>query len=309
MKSNHEPDSVFISGLERQLASELRRQRRFGPVERTWGLKRVVKSSVLILLCLATGVAAAKTVEHFESARRKALLQARVETAMEVIQARMAVAREIVRMMEERVEAGIVHPRELAEAVHQSDLLKYELERARLDMEEVDLSSQAPSDELFASLPGGRDFVTERLRVESRVVSAKKKRLEAWTARMRKLVEAGLANASETLQLDMQAGKISEALEDVERRLRLREAFLSGELTARQAGLRQMLQRAGTRLQTAERVLEEAEAQFKEASEANARGLVSSIEVKQAEHQLVSARAEQRLARMELELLEEALNE
>ena len=121
MKNTHEPNQTFVSDLERHLASELRRQKRFGPIEKPAGLKGVMRKSVLFLLCLATGVAAAKTVEHFESAGRKELLLARVEVAMELIEARQSAAQDVIRKVEERVDAGISHPKELAEAVHQVD--------------------------------------------------------------------------------------------------------------------------------------------------------------------------------------------
>ena len=42
-----------------------------------------------------------------------------------------------------------------------------------LDLEEVKASGEAPRDELYAPVVGGRDFVSERLEIEKRMLEAR----------------------------------------------------------------------------------------------------------------------------------------
>jgi hypothetical protein len=309
MRGNHEPDLEFVCGLERQLTSELRRRQRFGPIERSAGLRRFMRTSILLVVCAASGVAAAKTVGHLESSRRKALHLARAEASIEQLQARRRVAQGIIEEVKERVEAGIIHSDELAEAVFQSAQLDYELEKAKLDLEEVNLTSEAPSNELFAPLHGGRDFVSERLQMTYLQINSRKEHIEARLAGITKLVEAGLVQEAETISIQAGLERLAEELEDIEFQLDLRKDFLSDELTAREVALRQMIQKARSRFETTERIYKAAAAQLGEISKAHDDGLVPALEVKQAEHQMISARAEYRLAKIELELLEEEAKE
>jgi hypothetical protein len=309
MTTGHDPNPEFISGLERQLTSELRRQRRFGPVGPATRSGRILRTAGLFVLCVAAGVAAAKTVEHIETSQRKALLLARLETTVELLQSRQRVAQETANKVEERVQAGISNSRELEEAIYQSNLLEHELEKAYLDLDEVHQAGQAPRDELFAPVQGRRDFVTERLEVEYRALSATAERILSKRARMLKLVEAGLVHPSQADPLDLELRRTDEQLEDVQNRLDLRADFLSGELTAKQVGVRQMVHGARARLQTSLDAEAAASAQLDEISRAVANGLATTLDLQQAELQLTSARAEQRLAAIELELLEEELQE
>ena len=268
-----------------------------------------MRTAVLFITCIVAGVAAAKTFDVIEDSRRKALLLARVETNLELVQARRKVAEEMRRRVEERVKAAVVSPRDLAEAAFQSGLLEYEEEKIRLDLEEVRLSGREPRDELCAPLQGGRDFVTERLRIEHKVSSAKRERLGERSARVRKLAEDGLVHQSEMTRLEGDLAKIDAELEDIQKRIDLREAFLSGEMTARQVGIRRMLEGAGARLAAADEASRAAAARLERVSGLRKDGMASAADLREAEHQLVSARAEQRLAAIELELLEEELGE
>lgn len=307
MRINHAPDPGFINGLERQLTSELRRRRRFGPAERSAGLKRIIRTSILLVSCAAAGVAAAKTVEHLESAKRRALHVARAETAVELSRARQGVFQDMLEEVRQRVEAGLMHADELVDAVFQSKLLEYELERAGLDLEEVRVTGEAPDNELYAPVRGGRDFVTERLNIEYQKAVTREEYIKASLARIEKLVEDGLVDQVEALQMRPEVDMAAEERAGIQGRIDLRKAFLAGDLTAGQVSLRRMVHDARARLQTAESIYHTAAAELEEVKKANADGLVSAHEVKQAEYQMISARAEFRLAKLELELLEEEL--
>ena len=248
MNELYNPTEGFIGDLERQLATELRRQNRFRPVEKSNRMRRAMQMAALVVLCMAAGVAAAKTVDHFEDTRRKALLLVRVETAVEVLQAHLSAARDVADRTRDRVKNGVSSVDELAQAEGQMKHVEHDLHRARLDLEEVHLAGQPPSDEFSAPLQGRRDFVAERLQVELDSTLETQVLLRTRMERATALVEAGMMHPSENRQLAARAEEIDAELEAIRHRLGLRAAYVSGELTAAQVGFRTMFAEAGARL-------------------------------------------------------------
>ncbi len=198
---------------------------------------------------------------------------------------------------------------ELAQAEGQMKRVQHDLHRARLDLEEVHLAGQPPSDELSAPLQGRRDFVAERLKVELDNTLETRILLRTRMERATALVEAGMMHSSESRQLAARAEGIDAELETIRHRLGLRAAYVSGELTAAQVGIRTILAEAGARLHKTEIALKSAEARLDSISTAYDRGLVTAFERRQVEHLLVSARAEHRLAVTESDLLGDLLVE
>lgn len=309
MRNTHKPDIEFVDGLERQLTSELRRQQRFSPAERSTGSKRLMKTAILFIACAATGVAAAKTVEHIESSKRRILHVARIEAATEQLQARQSVVQGMVNELKDRVDAGLIHEDELVEAAIQSMLLDLDMEKALLDLEEVHMSGEAPANELYAPLQGGRDFVTERLLIDYRKIELIRDQIVERAAAVRKRADAGLVPRKEIEEQDRQIDRVNGELDEIERRIDLRKGYLSGDLSAREISLRQMKESARSRLAEAERVFQVVESQHKEMSKLYADGLIPERDLRDAEYAIIEARSECRIAEIELELLEERLEE
>lgn len=303
MRNHNRPDSEFITGLENQLTSELRRRQRFSPSESSFNAKGFIKISILVIACAITGVAAAKTVEHIESSKRRILHVAKIEATTQQLLAHQSVAEEMVSELKNRVVAGLIREDDLVEAVIQTKLIDFELEKALLDLEEAHMSGEAPANELHAPLQGGRDFVTERLKVDYRKTELIKDHIVDRAAGLREKVDAGLVHESETRDTDQQVEGAEKELERIQHQIDLRNVYLSGDLSAREIAIRQMSREARDRLTRAERIYKETQEQLKEISEAHAKGLVPEGDLRQAEYQVINARAEYRIAEIELELL------
>jgi hypothetical protein len=309
MRENHKPDIEFVTGLERQLTSELRRRQRFSRIDRPPGYRTFIRTSILLLACAVTGVAAAKTVDHIESSKRRALHVARIEALTEQLLARQNLVKGMVKELQERVDAGLIHEDELLEAAIQSKLVDLELEKTMLDLQEAHMSGEAPSDAPYAPLQDGHDFVTERLQVDLRRAELIRQHLEIITEHMKKRVEAGVMSREEMSEIDRQIDGADGEIEDIRRRIDLRKGYLSGDLSAREISIRQMTDKARSRLAKAERVLRWSEEQLAGVSDLHAKGLVRESELRQAEYQMIAARVEHRLAEIELELLKGELQE
>jgi hypothetical protein len=113
----------------------------------------------------------------------------------------------------------------------------------------------------------------------------------------------------ETAEMRAQIELAARERDGIQRRIDLRAAFLKGDMSARQLELRQMLHDARARLEAAEAIYNRISVELEEVREANAAGMVPMHEVKQVEYQMISARAERRIAELELTLIEEKLGE
>ena len=164
-----------------------------------------------------------------------------------------------------------------------------------------------PANELYAPLQGGRDFVTERLSIDYRKIDLIRDRILERAAAVRKRVDAGLVPQKEIEEQNLQIEHVNGELDEIERRIELRRGYLSGDFSAREISLRQMMENARSRLDEAERVLRMAESQFNEMSKLRADGLIPERDLRDAEYAMIEARSEYRIAEIELELLEERL--
>lgn len=309
MNDFRKADDDFVRGLEWQLKTEVRRSQRFAPVKHRSSVPGIVRNVVLIILCAATGFAAAMTVEHFDNARKKELLKVRAETALEILQAQHEVAGEVVGEMSRQVSRGLVNRTQLAEVELQSELIGFEIDRARLDLEEVEVTGRSPNDELYAPVLGRKDFVAGRLQIDQLAARARMRLIEAESKRLRDLVGEGLVNEVQGREMDLQVARSEAQIEDVLRRLELRHAYLKGDVTARQVSLEERLSLVRDRLETAEKVVAYVTESHEEMAALQDDGMVSEVQVKEVELQVTMARAEERLARAELEYLEEAIRD
>lgn len=180
-------------------------------------------------------------------------------------------------------------------------------QRARLDLEEVELTGRSPEYALYAPVVGGRDLVSERLKIDQLASVARRRFVETQLEGILELVREGLADAVQEGEMQMQLSRVEAETEEIVRRLELRHGYLQGDLTARQVSLEEKLTLAGERLETAKQNVALVTQNHERMVAMSADGLVSAIQMKEVELQLAQARAEERLSRAELEYLEEAV--
>ena len=133
--------------------------------------------------------------------------------------------------------------------------------------------------------------------------------MEAQVNRLGELASEGLADAAQGREMELQVAQSESQIEDIVRRLELRHAYLKGDLTARQVTLEERRSLARDRLAAAEKAVELMAENHEKMVAMRDDGMVSEIQVKEVEFQLVAARADVRLARAELEYLEKAVRE
>jgi hypothetical protein len=150
-----------------------------------------------------------------------------------------------------------------------------------------------------------RDFVAERLEIERKMVQEHQAGLDARRERIERLVAEGMVHEAEKARVEAELARTRQALQDVQRRIELREAFLDGELTAREVSVREAIEAARRRHTEARLEAEMAARQAAEMARLRAEDMVADAEARAAELREEAARAQERMAQYELQRLQE----
>ena len=304
MPSRFEPDNQFVDRLEWQLASEFRRKDRLNPAAGKIAVPRSVVALSLAAGILLMGVAATKAADVIKDSWRKKIEVARLETEVKIKRAFLELKKEKADEAEKRFSLGLVSEDEALTAKLGAERSASDLERSLLDLEEVKASGEAPRDELYAPLLGGRDFVGERLEVEKKVLKSdldlRRARIER-TLRMR--VDLGVVPKSALDEFQASLAGQEAAIEDIEKRLTLRRRFLAGEISAGELEIQARMSAAEKELKEARSSIDMIRTRLEDLRAKEAAGLVTGEEVKGAQLGLDFAQAKADLALQQIEIL------
>ncbi|HSQ79026.1 MAG TPA: hypothetical protein VLN41_00385 [Candidatus Bathyarchaeia archaeon] len=304
MPKTLEPDRQFVERLEWQIASELRRKAALRPARHRIAVPRPVAVAVVLAGIVLAGVAGIKAAEIVRDSWRKRIEVAKAETEVRLEQASLRSRQGLTAKVEEHFALGLVSEGDLLIAKTSQQRTALDLERARLNLAEVRRSGEAPRDEIYAPLVGGRDFVTERLRLDLReaelglqVLAARAKQLEA-----RRRVGLVPPEQSRSAERDVAARK--DRIEEIGQRLELRKRFLGGGISAIQAEVAGRLAGARAGLAAAQSKVKDLEERLARADAQLAVGMVPADEVEALRDGLDIAKAELELASLEVDVLE-----
>ncbi len=304
MSKHIEPDPQFVDRLEWQLASEFRRRDQLKPAPGRIAVPRPVFVLGLAAGVLLLGVAATKAADIIKDSWRKKIEIARLETEVKIKTAFLESWKEWSAQMENKRALGMISNEETLASKSASQEAAAELGRAILDLEEAKASGEAPRNELYAPLVGGRDFVSERLEVEKRSwrfeMDLRRERIEPT---LRHRVELGLIPKSDLDDVLAWLSVDEAGIKDIENRLALRRRFLAGEISAGELEIQ-------TRMSAAEKDLSEAQSEIDTVGKGmedlrakEAVGLVPNSVVKAAQLALDAAQAKADLAAQVIEIL------
>jgi hypothetical protein len=304
MIEHHEPDGRFLERLEWQLSSEYRRASRLRPSAGKIALPRRAVTASLLVGILLTGVAVMKAADYIKDSRQKKVEMARVEAEVRIKEAHLESAKEMESRAKLRFSNGLIRDEEylvMKQAVARAEL---DLKRSGLNEAEVKMSGETPRNELSAPLVGGRDFVSERLKIEKKDHELDMELLGRRQERFRELVEKGLVQGvqSEQIQAEMAARKV--AIERTQERLDLRKRFLAHEITAREVEIKDRKTVVENNLKLVQSKVDSLKEQLKRLAMLESKGIVSPSESSELRYALTAAEAELQLATLEMEVLE-----
>ena len=286
------------------MASEFRRREHLKPAPGRIAVPRSVAALSVAAGILLLGVAATKAADLIKDSWRKKIEVARLETEVKIKRAFLELKKDRATQAEGRFSIGLIGEDESLVAKLGADRAAADLEKSVLDLAEATASGEAPRDELYAPLVGGRDFVGERLGIEKKVLQADLDLRRARTeGTLRHRVELGLAPKSALSAFAAALAGQEAGLGDIENRLALRLGFLSGQISAGEMEIQARMSAAQKELREAQSSIDTIRPRLEDLRAKAAAGLVTVDEVKGLELGLDAAQAKADLALQEIEIL------
>jgi hypothetical protein len=241
MSGAHNPREEFVNQLEHHLRADLRR-RDLAARAHTWmprsrGALTLAIATVAVASLAVGGGVVAVAYETRLSEQRDQLLGNFEQRAIFAKQ-RLALATQQLREMEWRVSVGTEPQESVLDARFKVSEAEAELKSIELNLGEIRATGREPISALSAPLISGRDFVSERLRVEMSVPAAALEREKVLAQAVRSRFEVGLANATDVDTAETRTIELVSAVEVFQRKLGIRQTFLKGGVPAAVADLR-----------------------------------------------------------------------
>jgi multidrug resistance efflux pump len=303
MSKNYEPDNQFVERLEWQLSSEYRRANRLKSPTGKIAVSRRMVAVILVVGLLMTGVAVTKAADYIKDSWRKKIEIARVETEVELKKAHLESVREMASRAKMMASNKLIREEEHLVAKLAAENAELDFKRSLLNLDEVRMSGEIPRNEMYAPLVGGRDFVSERLKIEIKEVELDLERLRIHLGRVNQLVEQNLIRGDEMDRIQVDIANRKMMIDKIQQRLELRTRFLAGEITAQEVEIEDRMTGAARNLHLAQSSVDSLKAQLERLKALEAQGKISHIEVTQLQYALDAAQAELKLATLEMDVL------
>lgn len=304
MSKIYEPDNQFVERLEWQLSSEYRRTNRLKSSSGKIAISRRMVAIAGIVGTLMTGVTMIKAAEYIKDSWRKKIEITRFETEVKLKKAHLESTREMESRAKMRVSNGLIREEEYRVMKLAAEKAELDLKKSLLNLDEVKVSGVIPRNELYAPVVRGRDFVSERLKIERKEVELDLELLRRRLGRFKQLVEKDLVRGDELdhIQAEISARKVTS--DKIQKRLDLRKRFVAGEITAQEVEIKGRITVAERNLHLAKSRVNSLKEQLKRLKTLETRGLISQTEIKPLQYALNAAQAELILATLEMDVLE-----
>jgi hypothetical protein len=303
MPKSFEPDSQFLDKLEWQLSSEFRRMSRLKPAAGKIAVPRWVVAFSLAAGVLLTGVAATKAADSIKGAWRKRIEIARLETDLKLKRAVLEFKKESASKAEKQASLGLIPEDEYLALKLETERSALDLEGSGLDLEEVKASGETPRNELYAPLVGGRDFVSDRMMIERRVLELDLGLRRERLGRIKQRVDLGAAPRDELDDVLASIAFQESGIGDIEKRLALRKRFLAGTITAEEVEIEDRVTAVEGDLRQAQWTVDSVKKRLESLQAKAAVGMISDTEVQRAQLGLDYAQARLSLALLEKDIL------
>jgi hypothetical protein len=306
MLDRHEPDKQFVDNLEWQIGAEVRRRNRnTTPGHPLWRLARV---AAVVLVSMALGAAAMGASYQIEESWRKELLVSKLEMRANLVGQRLQMLAGEMERLERQYEAGVISKETLGQSRLQLAEAEMQAKMTQLEMEEVMLSGREPNDEFSAPLVDGRDFVSERIRLQVELLNRHLQAAVEELQRAQERVEAGVTRRAEVDALQVAMREVMAQRDVQENRLTMREGILQGRISPLEAELVQLRADAEHRAEVLRLRLTGAATEVEDYRSRVAAGVADEGTLRQMELQLSEIEAQLQLAEREQQIVEGELD-
>ncbi len=241
MNGTHEPRESFVRTLETRVTAEIAR-RTASPRLPRWVPQSpgrlVFATAVLVVVSMAAGGAAVAVSYQAQTAEGRELLARTYLARIDLAKARLDLASKLLKTMQERVAVGAASSTEVQDAVLKVRQAEFDVQSLQLQLQEVRLTGLEPAMQVSAPLVSGQDFVSQHWRLE---IQAQQAALETEQVRLNAEQRRWAAGMSDSFELESIRGKVKEleaAISGSQRKLDIRQKFLSKSIDGGLADLR-----------------------------------------------------------------------
>lgn len=242
-EERHEPSVEFVARLESQLGHDVRRRNSDvrAPRWATWSFAQVATAACLLaLVSMGAGGAVVAAAYEVQSSQGRDQLTSAYTQRAELARQRLELATSEQKAAEARFNVGLSDVRTVLEKGVAVVTAQAQLAIVQLQLEEIRLSGREPREELSAPKVSGRDFVTERLRID---LSVPEKTLEVGKKVAQDVavrVEIGTQAPTDLEQARTFVLGVESSISALQRKLDIRQQFLSGKMDATETELRRL---------------------------------------------------------------------
>jgi hypothetical protein len=286
LSGTHLPSPEFRASLEHELIRTLRREARFAPPSSTRPRTRRhdrLRAIAILVVGLILGVGTQFASAQVHEARQQGDLLSALTVDRNVALLRVRVARANHDEIRRGVESGALSPQSLLVAAAELRSAELSAFRLELDLREVQASSAAPRDELWAPVIGEQDFVRQRLTLRASAAQQRLAAAEAGVEAAERGARAGVTPPAALSQAGFEAAEARREFQVLAQRLMLRDEFVKARLTPEEVTLRAQRFELQADVQRAQQHLTLARKRLQVARELIGRGAVGELEVKRAE--------------------------
>lgn len=303
MNQEHQPAPEYLSHLEWQIRTSLRRKDRFAlPMNRSDGAR--ARMAFLVILAGFLGAGAVIATDEVQESRAQEVLLVRVQGQMRIAALQLEMARTNLDDMRRRYDQGLLGREQLMGAELPVRDAEAHLATLRLDEEEIRSSGGAPQNEISAPPVQGRDFVTERLLLQLASAQERLANVEERLDWMQDAVDAGVLAPAEVDQFRPPLVEMESEISRMHQRIALRQRFLSGEVSAREAEAELEMMETRVQLQRLEGTYERARRELQSVEEGVERGVVQDSQLQRVRFHLLQVEFEMETLRRTLSLLQ-----
>jgi len=307
-----EPSPEFAARLQAHIADDIRRrnQQTAAPWWSTWSpMQTLAAATLLIVVSMGAGGAAVVASYEVRHQQERTQLVALYEQRAELARQRRDLATREHADAQRRFEVGIGDVSTLLEKGLAATATQGAVDVLSLDLAEIAVTGREPNRELSAPRVSGRDFVSERLKIERSVIEASRDVIQRLFADLQVRVEIGTL-AREDLDVSRsRAREVEAALEAIGRKLAIREQFLAGRISAIEAQLRGVETDSEQRVAVLRPQIELAKQEVTRIEQQVQVGVKSPVDVAQATLRRLELETELARAQIDLALIQKRLAE
>jgi len=311
MNGTHEPRESFVRALEARVSSDIGRRaaspRLPGWVPQSRG-RLILATAALVLVSMAAGGGAVVLAYQAQTAEARQMLDTSYKQRAALAREQQAIALKLFKEIQQRVSVGAASTVDLLDGRMKLAAADAELQSVELQVEEVHQTGHEPVTQVSAPLVNGRDFVSERWRIEMSVpeaaLQAEQSRLTGFQTR----VSAGMANASDLEPIRARVKELEASISSYQRKLDIRQKFLNKSLDAALADLRVLEVDTDQRVAMLTGKIDDSRKEVERAKARVAVGMSPALEVAEAEMRLHQMEFELSKAQYDLALIRRQIN-